>query len=99
MEQTQQRRVRFGEFELDPRAGELHKNGEGTVLQEQQLKVLLMLIAREGEIVTRDDIKNKLWPSDTVVEFDHGINSTIRNLRRALEDNAQDPKYIESQIH
>ncbi len=96
MEQTLQRRVRFGDYELDPRAGELHKNGQGTVLQEQQLKVLLMLIERRGEIVTRDDIKNKLWPNDTVVEFDHGINSTIRNLRRALEDNAQDSKYIET---
>jgi serine/threonine protein kinase/Tol biopolymer transport system component len=94
MEPTLQRRVRCGEFELDPRAGELHKNGQGTVLQEQQLKVLLMLIEREGEIVTRDDIKKKLWPNDTVVEFDHSINNTIRNLRRALDDAADDPKYI-----
>ena len=82
MEQTLQRRVRFGDFELDPRAGELHKNGQSTVLQEQQLKILLMLIEREGEIVTREEIKKKLWPNDTVVEFDHSINNTIRNLRR-----------------
>ncbi len=94
MEQSLQRRVRFGDFELDPRAGELHKNGHGTVLQEQQLKVLLMLIEREGEIVTREDIKNKLWPNDTVVEFDYGINNTIKNLRRALDDSADDPSYI-----
>jgi len=96
MEKTPQRRVRFGDFELDPRAGELHKNGRGTVLQEQQLKVLLMLVEREGEIITRDDIKNKLWPNDTVVEFDHSINNTIRNLRRALADNAQNSKYIDT---
>ncbi len=70
------------------------RTASGTVLQEQQLKVLLMLIERDGEIVTRDDIKNKLWPNDTVVEFDHSINNTIRNLRRALEDSADDPKYI-----
>ena len=63
MEQTLQRRARFGEFELDPRAGELHKNGQGTVLQEQQLKVLLMLIEREGEIVTRDDIRTSSGPT------------------------------------
>ena len=96
LEQTQQRRVRFGDFELDPRAGELHKNGQSSLLQEQQLKVLLLLIERAGEIVTRDDIKNKLWPNDTVVEFDHGINSNIRNLRRALGDSAESPGYIET---
>ena len=59
MEQTLQGRARFGAFELDPRAGELHKNGHGTVLQEQQLKVLLMLIERDGEIVTREEIKKQ----------------------------------------
>ena len=60
-------------------------------MQEQQLKVLLMLIEREGEIVTREEIKKKLWPNDTVVEFDHGINNTIKNLRRLLDDSADDP--------
>ena len=61
------------------------------ILQEQQLKVLLMLIEREGEIVTREEIKKRLWPNDTIVEFDHGINNTIKNLRRALGDSAQKP--------
>ena len=96
MESILQRRVRFGDFELDPRAGELHKNGQGTVLQEQQLKVLLMLIEQGGEIVTRDDIKKKLWPNDTVVEFEHSINTAIRKLRRLLDDSADAPKYIET---
>jgi len=94
MEHPLERRARFGDFELDPRAGELHKDGKGTVLQEQQLKVLLMLIEREGEIVTRDAIRKKLWPNDTIVEFDHSINNTIRSLRRAVGDSADSPGYI-----
>jgi eukaryotic-like serine/threonine-protein kinase len=96
MEQALQGRVRFGPFELDPRAGELHQNGQRTILQDQQLKVLLMLIEREGEIATREEIKKKLWPNDTIVEFDFGINNTIKNLRRALGDSADDPRYIET---
>ena len=96
MAQALQGRVRFGAFELDPRAGELHHNGQSTILQEQQLKVLLMLIEREGEIATREEIKKKLWPNDTIVEFDYGINNTIKNLRRALDDSAENPQYIET---
>jgi len=96
MPQALQGRVRFGPFELDLRAGELHKNGQSTVLQEQQLRILLMLIAVEGEIVTREEIRKKLWSNDTVVEFDHGINNTIKNLRRLLDDSAQNPRYVET---
>ena len=91
-----QGRVRFGRFELDPRAGELHKGDQRTVLQEHQFKVLLMLIEREGEMVSREEIRKKLWPNDTVVEFDSGINNIIKNLRRLLGDSAQAPKYIET---
>ncbi len=96
MKQALQGRARFGVFELDPRAGELHHDGGSVILQEQQLKVLLMLLGREGEISTREEIKKKLWPNDTVVEFDYGINNTIKNLRRALGDSADDPAYIET---
>ncbi len=96
MKQTLQGRVRFGPFELDPRAGELYQNGQSTILQEQQLRVLLMLVERKGEIATREEIKKKLWPNDTVVEFDHGINNTIKNLRRLLDDSAHNPQYIET---
>ena len=94
MPEMLQSRVRLGSFELDPRAGELHHNGQSTVLQEQQLKVLLMLIERAGGIATREEIRKKLWPNDTVVEFDHSINNAIKNLRRLLGDSADDPKYI-----
>lgn len=96
MEAALKRRVRFGPFELDPRAGELHNNGQATLLHDQQLQVLLLLIQANGQIVTRGEIKSKLWPNDTVVEFDHSINNNIKNLRRILGDSAQQPRYIET---
>ena len=89
-------RVRFGSFELDLRAGELHRNGETQVLHQQPFQVLLMLIEQDGEIATREEIKKKLWPNDTVVEFDHSINAAIGKLRRALDDSANDPQYIQT---
>ncbi len=96
MPQALKGRVRFGPFELDLRAGELHCNGQRTVLPEQQFKVLLMLVEQEAEIATREEIKKRLWPNDTIVEFDYGINNTVKNLRRALNDSAQNPHYIET---
>src|SRR3984885_12372124 len=89
-------RVRFGDFELDLRTGELHQ-GEGTIpLQQQPLQVLLMLVDRGGEIATREEIQKKLWPNDTVVEFDQSINAVIKKLRKALGDSVDDPKYIKT---
>jgi len=88
--------VRFGSFELDLRSGELRGNGGALVLPEQQFRVLRMLIEHAGVIVTREEIKSKLWPNDTVVEFDHSINTAIKNLRRALVDSAGSPEYIET---
>jgi eukaryotic-like serine/threonine-protein kinase len=96
MKDRQPDRVRFGVFELDLRSGELLKGDERTLLQEQPLKVLRMLVEREGKIVIREEIKKKLWPNDTVVEFDYSINAAIKNLRRALGDSADEPKYIET---
>ncbi len=96
MKDTLPVRVRLGVFELDVRAGELRR-GERTVrLQEQPLQVLLMLVERDGDIVTREEIQKKLWPNDTVVEFDHGINTAIKKLRQALNDSADEPEYIET---
>jgi DNA-binding winged helix-turn-helix (wHTH) protein len=89
-------RVRFGPFELDLRAGDLRGNGEVVVLREQQFQVLRMLIECAGGIVTREEIKKKLWPNDTVVEFDHSINAAIKDLRRTLGDSADAPHYIET---
>jgi DNA-binding winged helix-turn-helix (wHTH) protein len=89
-------RVRFGVFELDLKAGELHKRGRVVLLQQQPFQVLLMLVERRGELAARDEIRRKLWPNDTVVEFDHAINNAIKKLRQALGDSVQKPKYIET---
>jgi eukaryotic-like serine/threonine-protein kinase len=89
-------RVRLGIFELDLRSGELCSDGQTVLLREQPLQVLRMLVEREGELVSREEIRKTLWPNDTIVEFDHSINSAIKNLRRALGDSADNPKYIET---
>src|SRR6202051_3328559 len=94
-------RVRFGAFELDLSTGELRSieapdPNNRILLREQLFQVLLMLLEREGKIVTREEIKSRLWPNDTVVDFDHSINATIKTLRRALGDSADNPLYIET---
>lgn len=101
MEKPVPGRVRFGGFELDVKSGELcptgSVDGEGKVLlREQAFQVLRMLVERGGKIVTREEIKSKLWQNDTVVDFDHSINATIKTLRRALGDSADNPQYIET---
>jgi len=93
--------VRFGAFELDLSTGELRSIGvpdpsNKVLLREQVFQVLLMLVEREGKIVTREEIKGRLWANDTVVDFDQSINATIKTLRRALGDSANNPRYIET---
>src|SRR2546425_10099518 len=83
--------VRFGVFELALRARELRKNGVSTGLPDQSVKILIMLLARPGEVVLREEIRKKLWPNDTIVEFDHSINAAIKRLRQALGDSADNP--------
>ncbi len=89
-------RARFGDFELDLKAGEVRKGTGRILLQEQPFQILLMLVEHRGEVVTRDEIKKRLWPNDTVVEFDHSIHTAIKKLRQALEDAAESPKYVET---
>jgi eukaryotic-like serine/threonine-protein kinase len=89
-------RVQLGSFELDMKAGELRKNGVKVRLQEQPFQILLMLIERSGQVVTLEEIKKKLWPNDTVVEFDHSIHTAIKKLRQALDDSADNPRYVET---
>jgi eukaryotic-like serine/threonine-protein kinase len=89
-------RARIGVFELDLGAGELRKDGRGVVLQEQPFRVLRMLVVRPGKVVTREEIRKELWPNDTVIGFDQGINTAIRKLREAFGDSAEKPKYIET---
>jgi len=94
-------RVRLGGFELDLHSGELcpidaKDNQQKVLLREQPFRVLRMLIAGEGKIVTGEAIKKQLWPNDTIVDFDHSINVAIRVLRQALGDFAGNPKHIET---
>ena len=100
MEHALSARVRFGEFELNVKTGELcpagRQDGAKVLLQEQPFQVLRLLIEHASEIVTRQEIKGKLWPNDTVVDFDHGINGAIATLRRLLGDSAGEPRYIDT---
>ncbi len=96
MEAAPANTVCFGPFKLDLKAGELHHNGRTTRLQEQPFQVLKMLIERPGQVVTREEIRKKLWPNDTIVEFDHSINAAIKKLRLALGDSAEEPRYVET---
>src|SRR5436853_4289819 len=88
--------VRFGIFELDADAGELRKQGTRMKLQEQPLQMLQVLLQRPGEVVTREELQQKIWLSDTFVDFDHGINNAIKRLREALGDTAETPRYVET---
>jgi serine/threonine protein kinase/Tol biopolymer transport system component len=88
--------VRFGPFELDLAAGDLQRNGRKVRLPEQQFQILQMLLLREGGVVSREEIRKKLWPNDTIVEFDRSINAAIMKLRSALGDTAEKPGFIET---
>jgi TolB-like protein len=88
--------IRFAGFELDKQAGELRKNGFRIRLQEQPLQILQILLAQPSRLVTRDELRQKIWPSDTFVDFDHGINNAIKRLREALGDTAETPRLIET---
>jgi len=86
----------FGAFELDLRAGELRKQGVKIKLQEQPFQILAMLLANPGQVVTREELRNRLWPSDTFVDFDHSLNKAINKLRESLGDSAENPRFVET---
>jgi TolB-like protein/Flp pilus assembly protein TadD len=88
--------IRFGPFEVDLRAGELRKQGTRIRLQEQPFQVLQALLAQPGRLITREELQQKIWPADTFVDFDHGLNNAIRRLREALSDSAENPRFIET---
>lgn len=88
--------MRFGAFELDLRVGELRKAGVRVGLQEQPFKVLECLVARPGELVTREELRQRLWQDDTFVDFEHGVNAAVKRLREALGDSAETPRFIET---
>jgi eukaryotic-like serine/threonine-protein kinase len=89
-------RVRFGAFQLNPETGELCGVGQSVQLGEKPLRVLLALIECDGQLVTRETLQGRLWPNNTVVDFEHGINTAIKVLRRALGDSAESAKYVET---
>jgi cholera toxin transcriptional activator len=96
MPQNEPRIARFGVFELDFRAGDLRKNGTKLRLQGQPFQVLALLLQRAGEVVTREELRQRLWPSDTFVDFDHSLNTAINKVREALGDSASNPRFIET---
>ena len=90
------RRLSFDEFEVDLRSGEVWERGNRLRLQDQPFQVLRALLERRGEIVTRDELKQTLWPADTFVDFDDGLNTAVRKIRDVLGDSAEKPRYIET---
>ena len=87
---------RFGVFEVDLRAGEIRKNGVKIKLQEQPFRVLTLLLQHSPNVVTREDLRNRLWDEDTFVEFDHGLSNAIGRIRDALGDSADNARFIET---
>src|SRR5437879_64451 len=88
--------VRFGAFELDFRASELRKQGTKIKLQDQPFQILQILLQRPGGTVSREELQQKIWPSDTFVDFDHGLYNAIKRLREALGDSAETPRFVET---
>lgn len=87
---------RFGVFEVNARTGELRKHGVRLRIRGRPIDILLLLLERPGDVVTRDDLRQRLWPADTFVDFDHGLNSAMNRLRDALGDSAENPRFIET---
>ena len=88
--------IRFGTFEVDLASGELRKQGVRIKLQDQPFQALVALIERPREVLTRDELHKRLWPADTTVDFDRGLNKAINRLREALGDDADSPQFIET---
>src|SRR6266536_352616 len=91
-----QSKVRFGAFELDLRTAELRTNGHVRTLQGQPFQILMVLLERPGELVTREELRKKLWASYTFVDFEHNLNKAVNRLREALHDSAEHPKFVET---
>jgi TolB-like protein/DNA-binding winged helix-turn-helix (wHTH) protein/Tfp pilus assembly protein PilF len=90
------RRISFGVFDIDLRTGELRKHGFRVRLQRQPFEVLAFLIERAGDVVTREELQQRLWPANTFVDFDHGLNKAINKIREALGDSADTPRFVET---
>jgi TolB-like protein/DNA-binding winged helix-turn-helix (wHTH) protein/Tfp pilus assembly protein PilF len=93
---AERRTISFGVFEVDLRSGELRKNGSRVKLQEKPFQILAVLLDRPGELVTREELQKRLWPADTIVDFDHSLGTAIGKLRQALGDSAHNPRFVET---
>ena len=89
-------RYRFSIFEVNAASGELFRQGVRIKLQEQPFRLLVLLLERAGEVVSREDLRGQLWPEDTFVEFDNSLNVAVRKLRDALRDDAETPRFVET---
>lgn len=96
MPQQQAARYKFGLYEADLSSGELFREGRKLRMQEQPFQVLVALLERPGEVVTREDLRQRLWPSDTFVDFDHSLNTAVNKIREALGDSASSPRFVET---
>jgi Tol biopolymer transport system component/DNA-binding winged helix-turn-helix (wHTH) protein len=88
--------TRFGVFEVDVQAGELRKSGLRVKLQDQPFQILALLLEHAGQVVTREELRQRLWPADTFVEYDHNLNSSVKKLRQALGDDPDNPRFVET---
>jgi DNA-binding winged helix-turn-helix (wHTH) protein len=88
--------LHFSVFEVDLKTGELRRNGTKIRLQEQPFQILSVFLERPGDVVTREELRSRLWPADTFVDFDHSLNTAIRRLRDALGDTAENPRFVET---
>jgi DNA-binding winged helix-turn-helix (wHTH) protein len=88
--------IRFGAFEVHPESGELLKHGIRIKLQDQPCKILLALLEKPGEVVTREELRRRIWGEDTFVDFDHSLSAAVNRLREALSDKAEHPRYVET---
>ena len=88
--------VRFGPYEADLATGEVRRDGQKVALQDKPFQILALLLRRPGELVTREELRSRLWPADTFVDFEHGLNTAVKKLRQALDDSAEEPRYVET---
>ena len=96
VERVALRRYRFGAFEADAATGELRRQGVRVRMHAQPFQVLMMLVERPGEVVTREEISRELWPEGTFVDYEHGVNSAVNRVREALGDKANSPRFVET---
>ena len=90
------RTVRFGPFEADLATGELRRDGARVSLQDKPFQMLVLLLRKPGALVTREELRSELWPADTFVDFEHGLNTAVKKLRQALDDSADTPRFVET---